>query len=72
MGDAAKGPAVTLGARSLPGNCFEAVGLDPPMGGISARRRFSLQAAFSCFAATAAAAFRITSSTARGWESIGT
>src|ERR1700722_7446218 len=32
----------------------------------------SLQAAFPCFAATAAAALRITSSTARGWDSIGT
>jgi hypothetical protein len=32
----------------------------------------SLQAAFPCFAATAFAALRITSSTACGWESVGT
>src|SRR5258705_6291270 len=45
---------------------------DPCVGGVIGRADSSLQAAFPCFAATAAAALRITSSTARGWESIGT
>src|SRR5258705_8912147 len=45
---------------------------DPCVGGVIGRADSSLRAAYPCFAATAAAALRITSSTARGWESIGT
>ena len=41
MGDAAKGPTVTPGARSLPGNCFEPVGFNPVLGVIAGRRRFT-------------------------------
>src|SRR5271170_7851443 len=40
------------------------------VGGYTGPRRFSLQAAFPCFAATAAAALRITSMTRSGWDNM--